>query len=165
MNGLSVGKLVGIFGVKGELKCVPNSLGESTIAAGREFACRPDGEGERLHCTSARKHHERLVVAFAGVSTVERARELVGCELYSEAGEIELGPGEYLDRDLIGLRLLDENGRELGTVVDVQHLPAQDCLVVGPSRALVPLVRAFSPVVDLAAGTIAMSLPDGLLEP
>jgi 16S rRNA processing protein RimM len=160
-----VGKLVGVFGVKGELKCVPNSLGESAIAAGREFAFRPDGEGERLQCTSARKHHERLVVAFEGISTVERARELVGRELYSEANEIELGPGEYLDRDLIGLRLLDENGHELGTVVEVQHLPAQDCLVIGPSRALVPLVRAFSPAVDLAAGTIVMSLPAGLLEP
>jgi len=165
MKGLPVGKLVGVFGIKGELKCAPNSLGESAIAAGREFAFQADGEGERLRCSSARKHHERLVVGFENISTVERARELVGRELYSEADEIELGPGEYLDRDLIGLRLLDESGRELGAVVDVQHLPAQDCLVIGASRALVPLVRAFSPAVDLAAGTIVMSLPAGLLEP
>jgi 16S rRNA processing protein RimM len=162
---LVAGKLVGVFGVKGELKCVPSSLGADLIVAGRDFACSAEGESERLRCTSARKHHERLVVAFEGVSTVERARALVGHELFSEPDEIKLGPDEYLDRDLIGLRLLDESGRELGTVVGVEHLPAQDCLMIAPNGALVPLVRAFSPAVDLAAGTIVMSLPEGLLEP
>jgi 16S rRNA processing protein RimM len=162
---LAVGKLVGVFGIKGELKCVPSSLGEDMIVAGRDFASSAEGESERLRCTSARKHRERLVVAFEGISTVERARALVGCELFSEPDEIKLGPDEYFDRDLVGLRLLDESGRELGKVTGVEHLPAQDCLVIGPSGALVPLVRAFAPEVDLAAGTIVMSLPEGLLEP
>jgi len=162
---LAVGKLVGVFGVKGELKCAPSSLGVDAIVAGREFACSPLDGAERLRCTNARRHHERLVVAFEGIATVERARELVGCELFAEGDEIELGAGEYLDRDLIGLRLLDEAGRELGKVVGVEHLPAQDCLVIAPGRALVPLVHAFAPAIDLDAGTIVMSLPEGLLEP
>ena len=164
MTRLAVGKLVGVFGVKGELKCVPSSLG-AAIVAGSELATSPLDGAKRLRCTSARRHHERLIVAFEGIGTVEAARELVGCELYAEQDEIELAPGEYLDRDLIGLRLLDEAGRQLGEVIGVEHLPAQDCLVIAPNRALVPLVRAFAPAIDLAAGTIVMSLPEGLLEP
>jgi 16S rRNA processing protein RimM len=111
-----------------------------------------------------RRHHERTLVAFEGIATPEAAKTLVGRELYSDAAAaIELGPGEYLDADLRGLRLIDETGRELARVVDVQHFPAQDCLIVDPGRALVPLVKAFIRSIDVAAGTIVVSLPDGLL--
>jgi 16S rRNA processing protein RimM len=164
MNGVSVGKLVGVFGIKGELKCLPSGVGLDTIVPGREFATGAADASRRLLCTSARRHHERLVVSFEGVATVEDAQALVGCELFAERDDVELGPGEYLDRDLIGLRLLDPDGHELGAVVGVEHFPAQDCLVVGAGRALVPLVRAFAPAIDLKAGTIVMTLPEGLIE-
>jgi len=150
--------------VRGELKCAPTSLGEDAIVAGREYARDAAGTGERLRCTKARRHHARLVVEFEGVTTVERAQQLIGTELFTERENVELAPGEYYDGDLIGLRLLDEAGRELGSVVGVEHFPAQDCLVVGPGKALVPLVKAFVRDIDLDARTIVMSLPAGLLE-
>ncbi len=164
MNAVSVGKLVGVFGIKGELKCAPSAIGLDVIVSGREFSTGAEENSRRLRCTTARRHHERLVVGFEGVSTVEDARLLVGSELFAERDDVELGPGEYLDRDLIGLRLLDPDGHELGAIVGVEHFPAQDCLVVGAGRALVPLVRAFAPTIDLEAGTIVMTLPEGLLE-
>ncbi len=74
-----------------------------------------------------------------------------------------LGPDEYLDADLIGLRLLDEKGTELARVVGVEHYPAQDCLVVEPGRALVPLVKAFIKRIDVDDGVIVTELPEGLL--
>jgi 16S rRNA processing protein RimM len=161
---LGVGRLTGVFGIRGELKCKPTPLGEDAFAAGRTFAYRsPGGTGE-LRCTGARRHHERLLLRFEGIGDPESARAYVGAELFAERARVELGPGEYLDADLIGLRLIDEEGRELAQVVGVEHFPAQDCLVVGPQRALVPLVKAFVRHVDVAAGTIVMSLPVGLLE-
>jgi 16S rRNA processing protein RimM len=161
---LGVGRLTGVFGIRGELKCKPTPLGEDAFAAGRTFSYRSaTGSGE-LRCTGARRHHERLLLSFEGIGDPERARAYVGAELFAERARVELGPGEYLDADLIGLRLIDEGGRELAQVVGVEHFPAQDCLVVGPQRALVPLVKAFVRRVDLAAGTIVMSLPEGLLE-
>jgi 16S rRNA processing protein RimM len=75
-----------------------------------------------------------------------------------------LPQGEYLDDDLIGLRLCDPGGRELGVVVGVEHFPAQDCLVVGERRALVPVVSAFIKSIDPSAGTITAELPEGLLD-
>jgi 16S rRNA processing protein RimM len=77
---------------------------------------------------------------------------------------VHLEPGEYLDADLIGLRLIDASGKLLGEVVGIEHFPAQDCLVVGPQRALVPMVKAFIGAIDLEARTIAVGdLPEGLL--
>jgi 16S rRNA processing protein RimM len=163
MKRVAVGRLSGVFGIRGEIKCRPTVLGANAFAVGKRFAVGGDANARELRCTGARRHHERLLLAFEGVASPEAAREFVGADLFAEVEDVELGPGEYLDADLVGLRLIDESGRELARVVAVLHYPAQDCLVVDPGRALVPLVRAFIRGIDVPAGTIAVSLPTGLL--
>lgn len=75
-------------------------------------------------------------------------------------------PEEYFDRQLAGLRVLDAAGKHAGEVVEVLHLPAQDCLVVetGAGRRLVPFVSALVPRVDLEAGEVQLADVGGLLE-
>jgi 16S rRNA processing protein RimM len=158
-----VGRLTGVFGIRGELKCRPAPSGAAAFESGRSYALGATPGARELRCRSVRRHHEKLLVAFDGIDSPEAARALAGAELFAEQGEAELGPGEYRDADLVGLRLLDEAGRELGQVTGVRHLPAQDCLVVGAQGALVPLVKAFVRRIDLESGTIVTSLPDGLL--
>jgi 16S rRNA processing protein RimM len=160
-----VGRVTGVFGVRGELKCRPAPPGVAAFAVGRTYALGAALGARELRCRSVRRHHEKLLVAFDGIDSPEAARALAGAELYAEQTETELGPDEYLDADLVGLRLVDESGRELGTVTGVRHFPAQDCLVVGAGESLVPLVKAFVRCIDLDAGTIVTSLPEGLLEP
>jgi 16S rRNA processing protein RimM len=145
------------------MKFVPAPFAAIRIRAGHTYAVDPPGN-RLVRCIGAREHHDKLLVSFEGFATPEAVRELANCDVFAEASEIELGPGEYLDADLVGLRLLDDRGNDLGTVVGVQHFPAQDCLVVGPQRALVPLIRAFVGTIDLERRTIATTLPDGLLD-
>lgn len=164
MTRVVVGRLAGVFGVRGELKCRPLPGSEPAFAAGATFALGPGAEARCVRCRSVRRHHERLLVAFDDVTTPEAARALVGADLFAERDAVPLGPDEYLDADLIGMRLLDEAGRDLGRVAAVRHFPAQDCLVIEPGGALVPLVKAFVRAVDLQARTIRASLPAGLLD-
>jgi 16S rRNA processing protein RimM len=162
---LAVARLAGVFGVHGAFKCKPATFGAAVLSAGRKYFTSADpGDGSVVELKSVQRHHERTIVTVAGVETPESAQKLVGMELFLEREQIELGPGEYFDADLVGLRLFDQAGRERGTVVRVEHYPAQDCLVVAPGDALVPLVRAFAPKIDLAARTIVMTLPAGLLD-
>jgi 16S rRNA processing protein RimM len=161
---LGVGRLTGVFGIRGELKCKPTTAGQDAFAPGRSFAYRSPTAKGTLQCTSARRHHERLLLRFDGIDDPERARGYVGAELFAERDDVPLGPDEFLDADLVGLRLIDESGRELARVIAVEHYPAQDCLVVEPGNALVPLVKAFVRRIDLGAGTILTTLPQGLLE-
>ncbi|MBD5634445.1 MAG: 16S rRNA processing protein RimM [Candidatus Eremiobacteraeota bacterium] len=163
MKRVAVGRLLGVFGIRGEIKCRPSASGTGAFAAGRLFTLGAEPGARELRCTTARRHHERLLLAFEGISTPEAARDLIGADLYADSAEVELGPNEYLDADLIGLRLISENGRELARVVGVRHFPAQDCLVVDPGGALVPLVKAFVRAIDVAGGTMSVSLPAGLL--
>jgi 16S rRNA processing protein RimM len=156
-------RIVGVFGVRGELKCTTTSAGQNVLSAGKEYAL--DAEGRRkVRCIGVRRQQNRQVLALDNVTTPEAARALVGSELFAERSELKLEPDEFLDDDLIGLRLFDIAGDELGTVVGVEHLPAQDCLVVGPKRALVPLVSAFVRSIDLDRRAIVVDLPAGLLD-
>jgi len=159
-----VARLVGVFGIRGELKCKPTPAGENAIEAGAQFALSAAADAQQVRCVSVRRHQERLLVSLDGVTTPEAAQAFVGRDLFAEREQLGLGPDEYLDADLVGLRLIDPSGTELGKVVGVEHYSTQDCLLVGPNRALVPMVRAFIRGIDLAAGTIAVDLPEGLLE-
>jgi 16S rRNA processing protein RimM len=163
MSLIAVAKLVGVFGIRGELKCRAEPGHEDALAPGREYALGSEPDARRLTCTGLRHHHKRRLIAFAEIATPEEARQYVGRELYAQSVATPLAPNEYPVADLIGLQLLDEAGRKLGEVVGIEHFPAQDCLQIGPERALVPLVAAFVRAIDLEAGTIVMRLPEGLL--
>lgn len=159
-----VARLSGIFGVRGELKCDPTAAGESALHAGGLYALGAKPSAQRVRIATLRRHKTRYVVTLEGIATVEAAQPFVGAELYAEREAVQLQPGEYLDADLIGLHLVDAAGMRLGEVLGVEHFPAQDCLVVGPQRALVPMVKAFVHEIDLPAGTITVGdLPEGLL--
>jgi 16S rRNA processing protein RimM len=159
-----VGRITGVFGIRGEVKCKATALGEDGFSAGQQYSLGDTAVARTVRCRSARRHHERLLLAFDGIATPEAARELVGAEIFAEREDLVLGTDEYLDADLIGMRLVDEDERELGRVAAVQHFPAQDCLIIEPGGGMVPLVKAFVRAVDLKARTIHTSLPEGLLE-
>ena len=83
----------------------------------------------------------------------------------------ELGPlddpDEFHDHQLVGLLAQAPDGSAIGRVTRVDHGPAHDLLVLAlpdGREALVPFVKAMVPEVDLAAGHVVLTLPDGLLE-
>ena len=76
-------------------------------------------------------------------------------------------PDEFRDHELIGLSVRTPAGEAVGVVTDVLH-HGQDLLVVRPpdgGEHLVPFVTAIVPEVDVAAGTIIIDPPPGLLDP
>ena len=163
---IAAARLAGTFGLQGELKCVPVRGDESRVIEGMAYALAPDGDAPRVTLRMVRRHHGRTIVALDGVTTEDAARGFVGKELFIAATELALGEGEYLDDDLIGLQIVDAGSRAvLGAVARVQHYPVNDYLVVAHNDALIPLVREFVRGIDLAARTVAVTLPAGLLDP
>ena len=110
---------------------------------------------------AVREHKARLLVRFAGVETTETALRFAGARMFAAKDLFRLGPDEFLDEDLVGCRLFDPSGTDLGKVDAIEHY-AQDLLVVGNAR--VPLVRAFVKHIDIGARRIEVDLPLGLLD-
>ncbi len=164
-SDLNAGRIVGIFGLRGECKIDATRLGADALRRGSVLQARlADGSRCELRVRAARVHKGRPLAAFEGVADTNAAEALVGAQLGLDRADVVLSPGEYLDADLVGCRLVDERGEEVGAVVGVEHYPAQDMLVVGAARTLVPMVASFVRSIDVAHKRIAVDLPRGLLD-
>jgi len=163
---LRAGTLVGIFGLRGELKLDATRLGLDSLRPGMTVTLRYlDGRREPRDVASVRRHQGRPLVAFAGIADATAAAALVRADVLLERADAVLDAGEFYDADLVGCRVCDAGGRAYGEVVDVLHYPASDMLVIGARRALLPLVAAFVQRIDVPARTIVVGeLPEGLLD-
>ncbi len=162
---LNAGRIVGVFGLHGECKIDATRLGSDSMAAGTLVrAWLRDGSECELRVRSSRMHKGRPLAAFVGFDDIDAAETLVGATLGLDRATTALAPGEYLDADLVGCTLVDKHEVGYGTVVAVEHYPAQDMLVIGIARRLVPMVAAFIVSIDVAAKRIVVDVPPGLLD-
>jgi 16S rRNA processing protein RimM len=163
-----IGRVGPAHGVRGAVFVAPwtDDLDER-FAAGTVLRTDPVDVGP-LTVASSRLHSGRLVVQFAGVTDRAGAQALHGTQLMIRAGDRRAldDPNEFYDTELIGLRASTPAGRELGSVRDVVHAPANDYLVldVDGQERLVPFVAAIVPTVNLAAGTVLIDPPEGLFD-
>lgn len=132
------------------------------------------GGATGLTVRSVRDHNGTLLLAFDDVADRTAAEALRGVVLEVDVtadDSADADPGAdhdaWYDHELIGLRVLDPAGGELGRVVGVEHLPAQDLLEVARGdgeRRLVPFVTAMVPTVDIASGSVVVDAPPGLID-
>ena len=121
---------------------------------------------DRLFCP---EHQGRLLVVFDGIYDRTIAEALRGVLLCVDSSQVapSADPDEFNDHQLVGLKAVDVDGNELGTVRRIEHAPASDLLVIdrpAGGTALVPFVKAIVPEVDLAAGRVVLTPPEGLLD-
>lgn len=159
------GRVAGVFGLKGELKCDPTSAGRTVFIPKATLTCEfSDGAREGIVLASVREHQGRPLLRLRGVDDATQAHRYIGAKFFAQRDRFILEAGEFLDEDLVGCELVDERGAALGVVEAVEHFPGQDMLVVGGQR--VPMVSAFIKSVDtIEKRQILVDLPLGLLEP
>jgi 16S rRNA processing protein RimM len=97
----------------------------------------------------------------SGADTLVKAILLVDADLEILPEE----PDAWYDHQLVGLKII-RDGIQIGIVVRVDHLPAQDCLAIETANGevLMPFIKAFAPTVDVANGEITVTPPGGLFE-
>jgi 16S rRNA processing protein RimM len=125
-------------------------------------------DGRRsLTVASSRAHSGRLLITFSDLSDRTAVEALQGTRLVVDvdSGELPAEEGEFYDRQLVGLRVLDAAGTEVGRVEAVRHFPAQELLEVKTTQGarLVPFVFDLVPEVDLDHGIVRLADLPGLL--
>ena len=156
---LAVGIIASTHGVAGELK-VKSYSGEHQHLLGLREALLKRGEAERrVTFDNVRRQDPGVIVKVRGLETPEKARALVGWEIWVErAMAAPLGHDEYYAADLCRCRLWF-GAEEIGAVRSVwEGGPAQLLEVVGKAGKtfLVPFSEHFIGDVDLANGKISL---------
>ncbi len=130
----------------------------------------PEGStwfGKTITVRELRWYNNLPVVFFEGVEDRTAAEGLIKAILLVEQQTDQL-PGEpdaWYDHQLVGLRVI-RDGQEIGQVTRVDHLPAQDLLIIQTKEkeVLLPFVKAFVPKVDVENSSILITPPGGLFE-
>jgi 16S rRNA processing protein RimM len=166
---LVVGRVGRPQGVRGEVTVeVRTDDPESRFAPGSVLLTEPAERGP-LTVAGMRPRPGGVVLSFAGVTGRAAAEALRGTVLLVDSARLPAieDPDEFYDHQLVGLTAVDEAGATLGTVAAVVHAPASDLLVVrgeDDREHLVPFVRDLVPTVDVAAGRVVLTPPEGLFE-
>ena len=131
----------------------------SLFASGTTFHT----DGRVLTVERVRRHHGNLIVLFEGVADRTEAEALRGTELSVPRADVRLDADEWWANDLVGCRVVDPSGAELGTVTGVEEGVAHARIVVdAPSgRFEIPFVDDLIPSVDPSVGVVVVDLPDG----
>lgn len=170
-NGyLAVGHIIGVHGLRGELKVELYTDFPERFESGAVLFLGTDLE--EVTIGQVRPHKGHLLLTLEGVDDRTAAEALRGQWLFvDEADAAELEEGEFWIHDIIGLRVETEDGAVLGQVVDVLPTGANDVYIVRPApgvnrdqEILLPAIADVILAVDVAAGTIQVRLPEGLLD-
>ncbi len=162
MPHVAVGRIVGTFGLHGDIKIAASDAGDLIPGTALEVQAA-DGTRRTVVVVAARAHKRVVVARLEGVTDIAAAHVLVGSALFADAASLpDLPPGTHRDSDLIGLRVVDARLGDLGEVEAVAHYPSADMLVIGD--ALIPMHSAYDVTIDVAARTISTCLPDGFEE-
>ena len=162
---LIVGKISGVYGVKGWIKVHSDTDPREGIAEYNPWYIKQGGHGKgewrEIRVEACRRHAKTVIAKLAGVDDRDAAMQLSAALIAIRPDQLQaLGEDEFYWRDLIGLRVFNREGIELGTVRRLMETGANDVLVVsreakGDKEHLVPWTPGEAILqVDLELGRI-----------
>lgn len=166
-NLICLGKIVGVRGLRGELK-LHSSLRDLNIIKDLDCitAVLNDGSKTKLSVASLSPFKNVWLISIKGHTDRNSVEPLVGAQLYTPKENCDsLETDEWWITDLIGLDVFSTEGESLGTVCNVTE--AGTCLLEikqlnSEETFFVPFVRELVPKVDVNERRIEINKIPGL---
>lgn len=162
---LEAGKIVTVFGLKGEVKVQP-------WCDTPEFLCEFDTlyykSGTPVNVERARVQKNMVIMKIEGTDSVEEAQKLRNRVLYIDREDVELDDGCYFIQDLIGLTVMEsKDGKVYGKLSDVSQTGANDVYHIKAEDGkeyLIPAIPEVIDSIDLEGGIMKITALDGLFD-
>jgi 16S rRNA processing protein RimM len=152
-----LGRITGIFGTRGWVKVWSYTDPAENILNYRRWQVATGGGWVPIEVLEGQRQGKNIVVHLRGCDDRDLARGYMGAEVAVPREELPvLSADEYYWADLEGLRVVNQDGVELGTVDSLLETGANDVLVVkGERERLIPyLPKLVVTAVDLEQGLL-----------
>lgn len=154
-----VGRIVGVYGLKGWVKIYSYTRPKEEIFTYSPWYLRRDRIWEPRELLTGRVQGKGLVAALAGIEDRDTALGMREVEIAITRAQLPpRGKREHFVTDLVGLRVVNRHGVDLGQVRRIMETAgANDVLVVADAERehLIPVVpRVYVLAVDEARGQI-----------
>lgn len=164
---LKVGAITTTHGVRGEVKVYPTT-DEPERFLDLDYVLLDTGkELRRLDIKNVRFFKNLVILKFDGIDNINDIEKYKGCSLWIPREDAqELGENEYYIADLLGMKIVLEDGTEFGTLKNVMETGANDVYIVDSiehGEVLLPAIRECILDVDLEENIMTVHLMKGLL--
>lgn len=161
---VTVGKISGVHGIKGEIKVFP--YGDLEGISWSSVFLTGRGREEPCKVKRVRRHKGVYILELEAYPDRNSAESLVGLELSVERAELpELEEDEYYYTDLIGMDVWSDDSKYIGKVTNIIPTGANDVLEVdGPfGSVLIPAIENVLIGIETENRKITIRLIEGLL--
>jgi len=163
----TIGKVVALFGVHGELKVllltdIPNRFAELD-------AVHLGPDHRRYLIESVRPHKgEMVVLKLEGIDDANAAELLLKLDLKIPLSKLAKLPADsYYQHDILGLRVFTLDERDLGNIIDIIVTGSNDVYVIKTQEGqqiLIPAIKDVIKQIDLIRHTMYIDPLPGLLD-
>ena len=165
---LQVGIIASTHGVRGQVKVYPTTDDPRRFRRLKEVVLDTGKEKMNLEIEGVKFFKQFVILKFKGLDNINDIEKYRQKSLYvTRKNAVRLQRDEYFIADLIGLKVQDEDGKELGTVKDVIETGANDVYEVEMADGkslLLPAIKQCILNVDVENGTMQVYVLEGLLD-
>lgn len=161
-----IGIITEPHGVRGEVKIYPTTDEPERIGKIKEVILMDGEEQMILHPMGQKFQKDRVIVKFQEFNSRDDVEGLRKKELYvTRKYAVKCKKDEYLIADLIGLRVLDESGEQIGVVTDILRTGANDVYEIernDGTELLLPSIKECILDVQIEEGFVTVHVMEGL---
>ena len=159
-----IGKIVNTHGIKGEIRIISDFEKKDKVFI-KDMPIYIGRKKEKEIINSYRHHKNFEMITMKGYSYINEVLRYKGLYVYIKKEDLKLEDGEYLETDLINLKVVvDDNER--GIVTDIRDSGHNKFLVIKTEEKeiFIPYQKEFISKVDFTNNIIVVTPIKGMFE-
>ena len=164
---LRVGVYANTHGVRGEIKVFPTTDDTSRFKKLKKVYLDLGKEKMELEIQSVRFFKNLVILKFKGIDNINDIEKYKGKDLLIQRKDaVKLREDEYFICDIIGSKVVTEDGKEVGSLKEVLQTGANDVyevVVEGGKSIYLPAIKQVVKKIDIDAKTMVVKIMEGLI--
>ena len=166
-NYFEIGKITGTHGIRGTMRVFPTTQDPTRFEKLKEIIVEVRNKQEVFHIKKVAYQKNMILLTVKEIDDINVA-ELYknGRILIPDAVAIPLEEDEYYTRDLYGMKVVTDEGEDLGELVRIYETGANDVYAVkkveDKKELLIPAIKDCILKVDIKENTMTVHLLEGL---
>lgn len=167
-NYLRVGVIASTYGIRGEVKVYPTTDDVNRFKSLKKVILDTGKEKLNLEVQGVKFFKNMVIVKFKGIDNINDIEKYKGKDLLvTREDAIPLEEGEYYIFDVLGSKIVTEDGEEIGELKEILQTGANDVYIVKTTAGkelLIPSIPQCILDVNIDAKIIKVHLLDGMME-
>lgn len=165
---LRVGVISSTHGVRGEVKVFPTTDDAKRFTELKTVILDIRPEPVTLNIENVKFFKNMVILKFKEFNNINEIEKYKGRDLLIRREQaVKLGPDENFIADLVGLKVVTDEGEDFGILKDVLKTGANDVYIIrgkDEKEYLFPAIKQCILNVDLETETVTVHIMDGLLD-